>query len=37
MFAKAQESDLDLESLGEQLQARKEEMADEMPPQRRAG
>jgi hemerythrin superfamily protein len=37
MFAKARESDLDLESLGEQLRARKEEMADETPPQRRAG
>jgi len=37
MFAKARESDLDLESLGDQLQARKEEMTDEMPSQRRAG
>jgi hemerythrin superfamily protein len=37
MFAKAKESDMDLEALGEQLQARKEEMTDESPPQRRAG
>ena len=37
MFAKAKESDMDLEALGEQLQARKEEMADESPPQRRVG
>jgi len=37
MFAKARTSDLDLESRGQQLQARKEEMADDMPPQRRAG
>jgi hypothetical protein len=37
MFGKAKESDMDLDSLGEQLQARKEEMTDEQPPQRRAG
>jgi hemerythrin superfamily protein len=37
MFAKAQESDLDLEALGEQLQTRKQELTDEKPPQRRAG
>jgi len=37
MFAKAKASDMDLESLGEQLQARKEELMDETPQQRRAG
>ena len=37
MFAKAKQSDMDLESLGEQLQARKEEMTDEKPRQRRVG
>lgn len=37
MFAKARESDMDLDSLGEQLRERKEELADEMPPLRRAG
>ena len=37
MFAKAMESDMDLEALGEQLQARKAELADETPPQRRVG
>ena len=37
MFAKAKESDMDLEALGEQLQARKDEMTDETPPQRRVG
>ena len=38
MFAKAKESDMDLEALGEELQARKDELVDEeAPPQRRAG
>ena len=37
MFAKAKESDMDLEALGEELQARKEELMDETSPQRRAG
>ena len=37
MFAKAKQSDMDLESLGEQLQARKEELTDEKPRQRRVG
>ena len=37
MFAKAKESDMDLEALGEQLQARKEEMTEETTPQRRVG
>jgi hemerythrin superfamily protein len=37
MFAKARESEMDLDSLGEQLQARKEEMAEVTPPQRRVG
>lgn len=38
MFAKATESDMDLHSLGAELQARQEEMsADATPPQRRAG
>jgi hemerythrin superfamily protein len=37
MFAKARESEMDLDSLGEQLQARKDEMAEVTPPQRRAG
>jgi hemerythrin superfamily protein len=37
MFAKAEKSDMDLESLGEQLQTRKQEMTDEGPPQRRVG
>jgi len=37
MFAKAKDSDMDLEALGEQLQARKEELTDEKPPQRRVG
>ena len=37
MFAKAKESDMDLEALGEQLQARKDEMTEETPPQRRVG
>ena len=37
MFAKARESGMDLDSLGEQLQERKEELADVMPPQRRVG
>lgn len=37
MFAKATESEMDLESLGEQLQARKDEMSEVTRPQRRAG
>jgi hypothetical protein len=37
MFAKAKESEMDLEALGEQLQERKDEMADATPPQRRFG
>ena len=37
MFAKAKESDMDLEALGNELQARKEELVDEAPPQRRVG
>jgi hemerythrin superfamily protein len=37
MFAKARESDMNLDSLGEQLQARKEAMAEVTPPQRRVG
>ena len=37
MFAKAKESDMDLDAIGEQLQTRKEELADEKPPQRRVG
>jgi len=37
MFAKAKQSDMDLESLGEQLQTRKDEMMHETPPQRRVG
>ena len=37
MFAKARESDMDLEALGDELQARKEELMDEAPPQRRVG
>ena len=37
MFAKAKEADMDLESLGEQLQTRKDELTEETPPQRRAG
>jgi hemerythrin superfamily protein len=37
MFAKAKEADMDLESLGEQLQTRKDEMMEETPPQRRVG
>ena len=36
MFAKAKQSEMDLESVGEQLQARKEELADDKP-QRRVG
>ena len=37
MFAKAKESDMDLEALGEELQARKDDMTEETPPQRRVG
>jgi hypothetical protein len=37
MFDKAQRSDMDLESLGEELQTRKDEIANDQPPQRRAG
>jgi hemerythrin superfamily protein len=37
MFAKARQSEMDLEALGEQLQERKDEMADVTPPQRRVG
>jgi hemerythrin superfamily protein len=37
MFAKASESEMDLESLGERLQSRKEEMTSDTPTQRRAG
>jgi hemerythrin superfamily protein len=37
MFAKARESEMNLDSLGEQLQARKEEIAEVTPPQRRVG
>jgi len=37
MFAKAKESDMDLQALGEQLQSRKDEMMEETPPQRRVG
>ena len=37
MFAKAKESDMDLDAIGEQLQTRKDELTDEKPPQRRAG
>ena len=36
VFAKAKQSEMDLESVGEQLQARKEELADDKP-QRRVG
>jgi hemerythrin superfamily protein len=37
MFDKAEQSDMDLESLGEQLQSRKEEITDDQSPKRRAG
>lgn len=37
MFAKAKQSDMDLESVGEQLQTRKDELTDEKRPQRRVG
>ena len=37
MFAKAKESDMDLDALGEQLQTRKEELTGAQPPQRRVG
>jgi hemerythrin superfamily protein len=37
MFAKAKQSDMDLEAVGEQLQTRKDEMTEETPPQRRVG
>jgi hemerythrin superfamily protein len=37
MFAKAKESDMDLDAVGEQLQTRKEELTDEKPPHRRVG
>ncbi len=37
MFAKAKESEMDLEALGEELEARKAELVDEAPPQRRVG
>jgi len=37
MFAKAKQSDMDLESVGEQLQMRKDEMTEETPRQRRVG
>ena len=37
MFAKAKDSDMDLEALGEELQARKDELSDDAPQQRRAG
>jgi len=37
MFAKAKEADMDLESLGEQLQTRKDEMSEATSPQRRVG
>ena len=37
MFATAKEEDMDLESLGEQLQRRKDEMTEDTPPQRRVG
>ena len=35
MFAKAKEAGMDLETLGEQLQTRKDELTKETPPQRR--
>jgi hypothetical protein len=37
MFVKARRAGMDLAAVGEQLQARKEELTDETPPQRRAG